>query len=440
MPPKGARLQNRLTEWRKANCEGSHGTRQGTLLADLVARVCLKGTRGVRVRVLVLTPQPLDPVHDGLNLHVYHLFRALAMSHDVWILFLTEGEVVGPEDGVGKAGFAGVRGVRIEGEAGAPFRHCRDFSDEAQRAIEEFLDETPIDAIVAESIYMVPYARRLRLAPLLLDLVDDMSLLVWRSFRSETNWIERARFLRAWHIWRRYERQNLPAFPSIAVTSPEDARHVAGYAPGAEVTVLPNGVDAEFFEPLPTRWDIPEVVFTGVMGFRPNEVAAEHFYTRMFPRIRAAIPEVRLTIAGKGPTRRLEELFRGDSAVTLTGYVEDIRPYIGRASVYVAPMVSGSGIKNKILEAWAMARPVVATPIACDSLEGMPGETHFVAESAEMFADTVISLLKDRELGDEVGRKARRLVLDRYQWTARAARLAELLARVGDNRREHARC
>lgn len=379
------------------------------------------------MKILVLTPQPLAPLHDGLNLRVYHLFRELAQSHEVWILFLMEHGGAPPPNGVDPAPFAGLLGVPLRTEAGTPFRHCDDFSAEARRAIRDFLAGTAIDAVVAESICMVPYARELPRPPILLDLVDDMSLLVWRSFRSEPNWIERTRYLRAWNFWRQYERRNLRAFRNIMVTSPADALRVARYAPQADVRVVPNGVDVEVFHPIAARADAPEIVFTGVMGFRPNEVAAMHFYRRILPRVKAEIPNVRLTVAGRGPTTRMRSLMGADPTVTITGYVEDIRPYIGRATAYVAPMVSGSGIKNKILEAWAMARPVVATPIAVAGLEGAPGETHIVADSPPAFAEAVIRLLKHPDLGEQMGKRARQLVMDRYRWAAQAGRVAALL-------------
>ncbi len=391
------------------------------------------------MRILVLTPQPLDPLHDGLNLRVFHLFRPLTSRHDVWVLYLTEDGIAEPSDKLARAGFAGLHGVRVRGENGRPFRHCRDFSPEAERAIADFLADRPTDAIVAESIYMVPYARNLLPRSLLLDLVDDTALLQWRSLWTERRWPDQARQLRTWYLWRRYERRNLSAFPHIMVTSVEDARAVARNATTATVTVLPNGVDTEVFSPLEVRSEAPELVFSGVMGFRPNEAAVEYFYTRIFPRVRAAVPEARFTVAGKGPTRRLHDLVGGDPAVQLTGHVEDIRPYIGRAAVYVAPMVSGAGIKNKILEAWAMARPVVATPIACRDLEGRAGRTHFVAASPSRFADLVVDLLKDRERGDEIGHRARQVVVERYQWSDRGERLVALLEAINNEQRAEIR-
>jgi glycosyltransferase involved in cell wall biosynthesis len=382
------------------------------------------------MKILVLTPQPLVPLQDGLNLRVYHLFRELARAHDVWVLFLIEGDANGREDDMPEAGFKGCLGVPIRGVGGLPFRHCRDFAPEAERAIKGFLAHTPIDIIVAESVYMAPYARRLLDRPVLIDLIDNNSLLARSLLWSQPNWRERVRRLREWRFWRNYERQHLPAFPYLTTVSPRDARVILHRAPQAAVSVIPNGVDTEFFQPLTARSDVTEVVFTGVMGFSPNEAAAIYFYTRIFPRVRAAIPGVRFTIAGKGPTQRLQQMVGSDPGVTLTGYVEDMRSSIGQAAVYVAPMVSGAGIKNKILEAWAMARPVVTTSLACESLEGAPGETHFIADSPDGFADAVIHLLQDRAHGDEVGRRARRLVLDRYRWSVQAEQLSSLLESI----------
>lgn len=383
------------------------------------------------MKLLVLTPQPVASLHDGLNLRIYHLFRELARRHEVWVGFFDEGAVAAdPRHRAGIPGIAGARAVPLHGRNGAPFRHCEDFSPEAAAALDQLAAEVAPDVIVAESIYMEPYARRLLPRPLVLDLVDAMSLLVWRSFRSEPAPRDRLRHLRAWWFWRRYQRAHLGAFPHIAVTSTVDARVIQRCARRAEVAVLQNGVDADAFRPPAVAPTAPEIVFTGVMGFRPNEVAAMHFYRKVFPAVRAAVPGARFTIAGRGPTERLRALVADDPAVSLTGAVPDIRPYIARAAVYVAPMISGSGIKNKVLEAWSMARSVVATPMACAGLGGRPGETHVVATSPRDFASAVVRLLRDRRLGERIGAEARQLVLERYQWSVQAARATALLERA----------
>jgi glycosyltransferase involved in cell wall biosynthesis len=380
------------------------------------------------MRILLLAPQPLVPLEDGLNIRTRYLFRELARRHSVWLCHLQEGT-----DLQGEAvpiPFVATTAVAIKGEHNRAFRHCRDYSVEMEEAIRSLLETTPVDVVVASSIFMVEYVRRLKDVPVVVDLVDAMSLLIYRDMKRAPRIPEKLRLLRSWWGYRQYERRRFGGLRDFVLVSEIDAEVVRRRAPEATVTVIPNGVDAEYFRPEPEGTGRLEVVFSGVIGFPPNTAAVKYFYSEVLPRIWKMYPDLHFTVVGKTPPHDLASLVEGDPRVTLTGYVPDIRPYLSRAAVYVAPMVSGAGIKNKILEAFAMAKPVVATSIACDGLGVRPGKTLMVADDPERFADAVITLLRDATLRDQMGRRAREHVLSGYSWRQQAKQFERLLERA----------
>jgi glycosyltransferase involved in cell wall biosynthesis len=221
----------------------------------------------------------------------------------------------------------------------------------------------------------------------------------------------------------------------VTAVAEADAERLRRLDPRRRIEVVPNGVDVDYFRPQPdAAVDPDELVFVGVMSFPPNVAAMQHFTHRVLPLVRRARPAVRLTIVGRDPrpaVRRLAEL----DGVIVTGEVDDVRPYLARAAVVVVPMVSGSGIKNKVLEAMAAGKPVIGTSLAVEGLPVTSGQEVVVANGAEDIAAAVTSLLAAPDSQAAIGRAARALVEQRYTWDACAAeydRLYRELATAGD--------
>jgi glycosyltransferase involved in cell wall biosynthesis len=164
------------------------------------------------------------------------------------------------------------------------------------------------------------------------------------------------------------------------------------------------------------------------MDYQPNADAALFLVQKILPLLREMLPDVELIIAGRNPRAELTEIARQDSKITVTGFVEDLRPYLERAMVYVAPVHVASGMQNKVLEALAMQVPVVTTPVVSDGLrvdEGIDPPVR-VADSPEAFAQQTVHLLKssnDRELLMEQGR---RYVENHFNWQRSAKILEEM--------------
>jgi sugar transferase (PEP-CTERM/EpsH1 system associated) len=255
----------------------------------------------------------------------------------------------------------------------------------------------------------------------------------WRAYAAETRgpmgWVygREARLLLA------HDRRVAARFDhSLFVSEPEAAlfrRLAPEVAP--RVAAMSNGVDATYFAPDPARPDLvgpdrPVFAFTGAMDYRPNIDAVVWFATAILPLIRAALPAARFVIVGARPTPEVERL-AAEPGVIVTGRVPDVRPYLAHATAAVAPLRIARGIQNKVLEAMAMARPVVATGAALEGIEARAGVELLVADDARGFADHCLAIARGTAL-DSLGTAARRRVLDHYTWAAQLAVLDRLLA------------
>ena len=202
---------------------------------------------------------------------------------------------------------------------------------------------------------------------------------------------------------------------TIAV-SEDDRRRLEQLAPGICAASIPTGVDTGYFVPDPTIEREAHLVFSGSMDWHPNEDAVIYFMDAILPRIRNEVPGTTFTIVGRNPTARVREHAERVGAVTVTGTVDDVRPFIAEGSVYVVPLRAGGGTRLKIFEAFAMARPVVSTTVGAEGLGIGPGRHYVAADDADAFATSVVALLRDPARRRQLGDAGRQLVETCYSW------------------------
>jgi glycosyltransferase involved in cell wall biosynthesis len=201
---------------------------------------------------------------------------------------------------------------------------------------------------------------------------------------------------------------------TIAV-SEDDRVRLLELAPDSRIVSIPTGVDTEYFAP-DTRVEIPnQLVFSGSMDWRPNEDAVLYFANAILPLIRASVPDVSMTVVGRNPSLRFRDAVRR-AGLEVTGTVDDVRPFIDAASVYVVPLRAGGGTRLKIFEALAMAKPVVSTTIGAEGLGLEPGRHYLVADDPAGFARAVVELLRSAERRKTLGQAGRHLVESQFSW------------------------
>lgn len=233
---------------------------------------------------------------------------------------------------------------------------------------------------------------------------------------------------------RRFEATEYRAFDRVIVVSDQDRQAIEALDPSLRVEVVPNGVDTERFAPDPTvTRDLAQIVFTGVLSSPGNVVAAEFAAREVLPLVRAANPAAHLVLVGRSPSARVRALADLDG-VTVTGDVPDVRPWLAGSAVFLCPMVSGTGIKNKLLEAMAVGIPCVTTPLGLGGLQVQDGRELLVGEGAAQLSDRVFGLLRDPALADRVGSAGLAYVREHHAWADVGRRYERLLVDLRERR------
>jgi glycosyltransferase involved in cell wall biosynthesis len=172
--------------------------------------------------------------------------------------------------------------------------------------------------------------------------------------------------------------------------------------------------------------DFPSLIFVGNMATGSSTEAILHFYNEMYALIKKEIPNIKLYIVGKDPSQKILQL-ASDTSVIITGYVEDVRPYLARASVVIEPITVAMGIRTRVLEALAMGKPVVATSFAVGGIDITPNDDIIIADNPNEFVERVIQLLNDEELRGRIGKNARKLVEKKYSWEIMSEKFHKVL-------------
>ena len=303
------------------------------------------------------------------------------------------------------------------------------------RWVSETVASRCIDAAVVFSSSMAQYAQRWPGLPMLVDLVDVDSA-KWSEYAGAHRWPLSWVYRREGRCLLAYERELVSQAARSYLVTGKEVELFTRLAPetAGQVQALSNGVDADYFAPdalLANPYSAGEVpvVFTGAMDYWPNIDATVWFAREALPALRRQWPSLRLHIVGRSPAPAVLAL--ASDAVVVSGTVPDVRPYLQHAAVVVAPLRLARGVQNKVLEAMAMARPVVAAAACVEAIDVTAGRDLLSAVSAEDFVLQVGALLRDAERARAMGAAARQRVLDAYSWPARLAALEQDLSAVG---------
>jgi glycosyltransferase involved in cell wall biosynthesis len=183
------------------------------------------------------------------------------------------------------------------------------------------------------------------------------------------------------------------------------------------IDVIPIAVDTGLLKPVRRQEGSLNLVTLGTLHYPPNADGIRWFAREVFPLIRQVVPEASLTIIGKNPPLDFLQMADAEpAAIQVTGYVDDLTPYLERAAMMVVPLRAGGGMRVRILEAFARAMPVVTTTVGLEGIDARPGEDVLVADSPEDFSQSVLSLLSDRELQERLCANGRALAVSRYDW------------------------
>jgi polysaccharide biosynthesis protein PslH len=367
------------------------------------------------------------PLAHGTNLRVYHLARALTARGDSVMLVSgppSQGSLL--HEGTESYRQMGVDLPAVNDNACIDAWHNPYGRDPALAAAVQ-VQSPAADATVLFRPSALQYAGLVHPGrTCVADFVDDPLLEEWHMLRhSRMSTLPRglARLARHWF----FERRHLKAVAAVTFVSPWDARAFARRHPCAHVRVIANGVDVAYFAPPSQRPGAdgePGVTFLGHLSHPPNADAARYLLDQVAPRLRQSGQRVRFVILGSSPSPELLAQRRDD--VEITGWVEDLRPWLWRSTVVLLPMRVGTGIKNKLLEAWAAGCAVVATRRACQGIPARQGQNLLQADSPAELAAAVQTLIRDADLRRRLGEAGRQTVLTHFTWPAAAEALRSI--------------
>jgi sugar transferase (PEP-CTERM/EpsH1 system associated) len=415
------------------------------------------------MRMLWLKSDLLLPLDKGGKLRTWHLMRHLARRHEITYLAFAEPDTPRTHvDGMREVAARVETIVRTDPPKGS----LRFYADAATHVVDplpyavgkyrsaayraklrELLDGQRFDLLVCDFLFpAVNLPDRLPCPSVMFT--HNVESEIWRR-HAETKttalstWLYRAQYRRML----RYEERTLARFDGVLAVSDADAQTFARLYPGAikqPVHIVHTGVDTEYFKPSTRNPEPgtqnpgtqnpepgtrnPTMVFTGSMDWLPNEDAMLYFHREILPLVRADEPDVRLSIVGRAPTPAVKKL-ADDLGITVTGRVDDVRPFMEAASVYIVPLRIGGGTRLKIFEAMAMGKAVVSTTVGAEGLPVVGGTHVMLADEPRTFARAVVRLIRDVERRRQLESAARALVIEHYDWSAVAGELEEALER-----------
>lgn len=407
------------------------------------------------MKVLFLSQIVPYPPHGGVLQRGYNLVRELGRGATVHLLAFVHPDVLPTEAACRDSQAAlekfceaveyfplwpkaspvhRIAGLAVGALSTRPFSVLAHRSATFRRRVAELVETKNFDVIHVDTIALAQFLDQRWSIPTVLTHHNIESQLMERRAGAESGLLARLYLRRETQKLMAYEEKMSGTFDVNVFVAQTDEKTLMGRVPGVRTAIVPNGVDIEYFTPNPGK-DMPALIYTGGMNMFANRDAVMFFLSEIWPLIRNQVPEVRFFAVGQDPPKELLELAARDPQVIVTGYVNDVRPLVWDATVYVVPLRVGGGTRLKVLDAMAMGKAMVSTSIGCEGLEVRPDEHLLVADSPAQFADKTVKLLRDSRHRDTLGRTARELVERRYSWRMIGGQLLESYRLAIENRR-----
>lgn len=299
-------------------------------------------------------------------------------------------------------------------------------SREMQTVLDGMARNNNFDVIHFDSISLSTYVPYFPHTPKVLDHHNIESHMMLRRATQETNQLKKSYYMMEGKKLLRYEKHICREFDIHITCSSKDSERLLEVDEALRVEEVPNGVNVDYFYPVPEKELENHLVFAGGLDWYPNTDAMSYFANEIWPILKKQIPNVVMNVVGKNPSNELLTLAKQDSNFRVHGFVDDVREYLSKASVYICPIRDGGGTKLKLLDAFSMGKAVIAHPTASEGIDVVDQENILLAATPEEFADGVYNLLKNKGLREKLGKNARHLVVEQYAFSKIGEKLAGL--------------
>jgi glycosyltransferase involved in cell wall biosynthesis len=387
------------------------------------------------MKILHLSPYCPVPPNFGGALRIYHLLKGISRNNEVtFVTFGRENErklltenfgskvrafhLVDPPWSWFHRRIAQLYAFCTPGSFFSLFSKSRDM----QQKIDEILATEDFDIVQME----FPIMGNFDLKTDAIKILDEHNIEydnLCRMWKYQQNSVRRVHYYKEYKKSFREEIEVCKNMHAIFVVSERDRKILDKNVPGVSKFLIPNGVDTFYFVPSTEEPEPFSMVFTGMMGYFPNYDGMLYFLDEIFPLILKRIPQAKIYIVGNSPPKRLQD--RSSDNVIVTGYVDDVRPYVWRSGLYVVPLRMGGGTRLKVLEALSMKKPVITTSIGCEGINVTDGESVLVEDDPENFALRAVELLNDRALRSVLSSRGYELIRSVYDWEIITAQMDE---------------
>lgn len=385
------------------------------------------------MRLFVLLSRFPYPLEKGDKLRAFHQLRILSKHHEVLLCALHENELEKSWVDEVKQYCTELRTIRISrltqfvnlglsflGKE--PFQVAYFYQSDAQKQISDCIDQWKPDAIYCQLLRTAKYVEKHSGIPKIIDFQDAFSKGIERRLETDP-WYWMPILSSELRRLNRYEQEVFRQFDHCTIISEQD-RDQLPFVQRNEVIIVRNGVELEDFKPSSEAKTV-DVLFAGNMGYPPNVEGAIFLENEVMPLVRKQVPEAKLMLAGARPDQKVKDM--ASDLTKVTGWVDDIRDCYAKAKVFVAPMMIGTGLQNKLLEAMAMELPCVTSELANNALKAQAGTEILIAETAQEYANHILELLSNTEKSAAVAAAGHQLVTEHFSWEGATKPLLDIL-------------
>jgi len=300
-------------------------------------------------------------------------------------------------------------------------------SEAYKQAILQAVSKNQYDIVHFDTISLHPYKEIIKSSYTILDHHNVESDLLIRRSSIENNILKKFYYWQEGVRLHRYEKSACPQYDLNITCSKLDSERLLEFIGNCDVTDIPNGVDVEYFSPEKgADQSRKSLIFAGTLDWYPNMFAVEYLVTRIWPKIKNQYDNITLYIVGSNPSDKFLDYASKDKSIKVTGFVDDVRPYIDSATVYVCPIKDGGGTKLKILDALAMGKAIVADSIAVEGIDVTSDKDILLADTVDEYVTAINELLTNTQKRTTLERNARQLIVEKYSYTILGERLRKI--------------